>query len=205
MTMPSLEQAQAYLDEAERLNPGPWVAHSRYVAEAARAVATPHPTLDADRAYILGWLHDIGRRFGVTGMRHVLDGYRFLQAEGYDDAARVCLTHSFVIPDVRSVAGSWDCSADDLAFVQQTIASCEMNGYDRLIQLCDAVALPTGCCLMEKRLVDVALRYGLNPYTLRRWQVLFDIQRDFETAIGHSIYAVLPNVIETTFGFGGPN
>jgi len=204
MTIPSLEQAQAYLREAERLNPGPWIAHSRYVAEAARAIAAHHPALDPDRAHILGWLHDIGRRFGVTGMRHVLDGFRFLQAEGFEDAARVCLTHSFAIPHIDSVAGTWDCSAEDVAFVQQTIASWEMNDYDRLIQLCDAVALPTGCCLMEKRLVDVALRYGVNPYTLRRWQALFDIQYDFESAIGQSIYAVLPDVVAATFGSTGP-
>ena len=204
MTIPSFDQTQAYLREGERLNPGPWVSHSLNVAEAARAIADHHPALDPDRAYILGCLHDIGRRFGVTEMRHVLDGYRFLQAEGYTAAARICLTHSFVIPDTDSVAGRWDCSAEDLAFVQRTISALELDDYDRLIQLCDAIALPSGCCLIEKRLVDVVMRYGFNDFTLRRWQCYFDIQRSFEATIGQSIYAVLPGVVELTFEFTGP-
>ncbi len=201
MTIPTLEQTYAYLHEAERLNPGPWVPHSLHAAEAASAIARHHPALDPERAYILGCLHDIGRRFGVTDMRHTLDGYRFLHTKGFRDAARVCLTHSFVIQDVECVEGTWDCTDEELAFIQDLIASLPMNDYDRLIQLCDAIALPSGCCLMEKRLVDVALRYGFKAHTIRRWQALFDIQRGFETAIGQSIYAVLPGVVETTFGF----
>ena len=63
MCIPELGQAQLWLQEAGVLNPGPWVAHSRYVAEAARNIATHlPPPLDADTAYVLGLLHDIGRR-----------------------------------------------------------------------------------------------------------------------------------------------
>ena len=95
MTIPTLTQAQALLAEAETRNPGPWVAHSVNVAHAAQLIAQHHPTLDADRADILGLLHDIGRREGVTGMRHVVDGYTFLHNLGDAHAARIALTHSF--------------------------------------------------------------------------------------------------------------
>ena len=37
---------------------------------------------------------------------------------------------------------------------------------DRLVQLCDALCLPAGFCLMEKRPVDVAVRYGVHPHTV---------------------------------------
>ncbi len=67
MTIPTLTQAQTLLAEAETRNPGPWVAHSINVARAAQLIAERHPDLDPDRAYILGLLHDIGRREGVTG------------------------------------------------------------------------------------------------------------------------------------------
>lgn len=70
-----------------------------------------------------------------------------------------------------------------------------------LIQLCDALALPGGFCLIEKRLVDVALRHGTNPYTIPKWKAFLEIQREFEETIGGSIYALLPGVIENTFGF----
>lgn len=201
MRIPTCATAKALLTEAEKLNPGPWVQHSIYVAEAARAIAVHHPDLDAEAAFILGYLHDIGRRAGVTDMRHVLDGYNFLQAKGFDDAAQICLTHSFVLKHINSVAGKWDCTSGELAFIQDYITTAQFTEYDRLIQLCDALALPSGFCLIEKRLVDVTLRYGFNDYTLARWQAYLAIQQQFEAVIGQPIYHVLPGVIENTFGF----
>ena len=201
MHIPSLEQAEIWVREAENLNPGPWVEHSLFAARAAQLIAQNHPRLDPDTAFILGYLHDIGRRVGVTGMRHVLDGYHFLKEKGFDDAARICITHSFPIKEIDSVAGKWDCTNQELEFIKEYISHIEFDEYDRLIQLCDAIALPSGFCLIEKRLMDVALRYGVNSFSVTRWKVYFEIQQDFERNIGTSIYKVLPGVIENTFGF----
>lgn len=70
-----------------------------------------------------------------------------------------------------------------------------------LTRLCDAIALPTGYCLIEKRLTDVALRHGVNDFSVPRWKAFINIQKDFEGVIGQSIYKVLPGVVENTFGF----
>lgn len=192
-------EAESLLAEAARLNPGPWVQHSRYVAQGAGLIAARLPRLDAEAAYILGLLHDIGRREGVTDMRHVLDGYRFLVSLGYEDAARVCLTHSFPIPFAGAGAGQWDAPPQDVAFVQEFLDQNPPDENDHLIQLCDSLSLPSGFCLMEKRLVDVALRYGFNEYTLPKWKAKLAIRRSFEAEIGESIYQLLPGVIENTF------
>lgn len=199
MQIPSLEEADALLLEAQELNPGPWVAHSRHVAQAAQAIASYHPDLEPQAAYILGCLHDIGRRYGVSGMRHVLDGYRFLQAKGYNDAARICLTHSYPIKTAASGSAKWDATQEEYDFLQAYLDGIEYNLYDRLIQLCDSLALPTGFCLMEKRLVDVVMRYGLIPLTIQKWEAYFQIKADFERQIGRSVYSLLPGVVENTF------
>ena len=39
MRIPDRHQAELWLQEAGVLNPGPWVAHSRHVAEAAHNIA----------------------------------------------------------------------------------------------------------------------------------------------------------------------
>ncbi len=201
MKIPTLADAERLLDEAEARNPGPWVAHSRYVALAAKNIAARHPELDADTAYILGLLHDIGRQEGVTANRHILDGYTFFNDLGYPDAARICLTHSFPLQNVHAASGHWDCSAEELEFVERTLMGLSYTPYDRLIQLCDALALPEGICLLEKCCMDVALRYGVNDLTVAKWQATFAAQKEMEAAIGGSIYRVLPGVVETTFGF----
>jgi hypothetical protein len=201
LTIPTHQQAEDYLTEARELNPGPWVKHSIQVGQTAQKIAAFHPDLDPEKAYILGSLHDIGRREGPSDMRHVLDGYNFLLTEGYSEAARICLTHSYPIADVGAGSGKWDGTAEEESFVADSLANIEFTPYDRLIQLCDAICLPSGPVLMEKRLLDVTLRHGFNDFTTRKWQAFFDIKDEFEKIIGKSIYSLLPKVVENTFGF----
>jgi hypothetical protein len=200
MRLPDRHQAELWLQEAGVLNPGPWIAHSRHVAEAAHNIAAHLSSLDPEAAYILGLLHDIGRRAGVTGMRHVLDGYTFLIAAGYEDAARISLTHSFPNRDIREIFGDWDCTPEELAFIGDYLAQVQYDDYDRLIQLCDSLANASGFCLMEKRMLDVGFRYGINAFSLRKWQATFGIKADFEERMGGSVYSLLPGVVENTFG-----
>lgn len=199
--IPHLQQAESFMKEAERLNPGPWIQHSFYVGSAAKIIATYHPILDPDIAFILGYLHDIGRRVGRTDMRHTLDGYCFLAEKGFEFAARICITHVFPLKNVDSVAGEWDCTQQELDFIKEYISGVEFDEYDKLIQLCDAIASPSGFSLVEKRLMDVALRRGVNEFSVDRWKAFLNIQQDFESAIGQSIYQVLDGVVENTFGF----
>ncbi len=199
MNIPSREQTEAFIKGGRIMSPGPWVQHSFFVAKAAKSIAQHHPKLDPTIAFVLGYLHDIGRRVGITDMRHILDGYYFLKEKGFDDAARICITHSFPIKNVYSAAGKWDCTSQELEFVNGYLSNLEFDEYDRLIQLCDAIALPTGFSLIEKRLMDVALRRGVNEYSVLRWKAYLEIKQDFEKIIGHSVYKILPGVVENTF------
>ena len=199
--IPTRAEAEKLLDEAEAKNPGGWADHARYVALATKNIAEVHPDLDPKTAYILGLLHDIGRQEGVTGHRHILDGYTFLENLGYSDAARIALTHSYPLQDIKAGSGRWDGSAEELAFVEAYLNGVKYDDYDRLLQLCDALAWPSGFVMIEKRLVDVALRLGINDMTVEKWRAFLELQGYFEKAIGRSIYSVLPGVVETTFGF----
>jgi len=93
-------------------------------------------------------------------------------------------------------------SAREKQFVQDYLDRIEYTAYDRLMQLCDALAQPTGPCLIEKRLVDVALRHGFNDCTLAKWRAYFSLEREFSAAVGVSIYTLLPGVVDNTFGYG---
>jgi hypothetical protein len=197
--IPSRERAKALLTESAGFNPGPWVVHSSYVAMGSQLIAERLAWLDPERAYIVGLLHDVGRRFGVTGMRHVLDGYQFMDQLGYPGAARICLTHSYPIKEEPYGASPWDGSEQEWQYVVNYLAGIEYDDYDRLIQLCDGLALPNGFCLLEKRLLDVTLRYGCNEQTIKRWRGFIEIKEYFEHRIGGSIYRLLPGVVANTF------
>ena len=113
----SRRDALCHLDQARALNNGGWISHSLAVGTAAERIAVHIEGLDAERVFVLGALHDIGRRFGEMGMNHVILGYRFLLAEGDAEAAEICLTHSFPVQDITAVNGGWDLSCGDYAFL----------------------------------------------------------------------------------------
>ncbi len=183
------------------MNPGPWAAHSRNVALAARRIAARVEGLDPQAAEILGLLHDIGRRYGVTGMRHILDGYLFLAREGFPEAGRVCLTHSFPVPyrpeegSLVYVSDEWDGTPEELDTLKRLLSKIDTEApdyeYDRLITLCDSISQAEGFCIMEQRLVDVAVRYGSNEKTALRWRGFLQIKQEFEAKMGRSIYEVV--------------
>ena len=203
LLVPTVDQALALLAEAASRNPGPWFQHCEVAASTAQAIATHDSRLDPDIAYVLGLLHDVGRGGSLPGkpdVYHILDGYELLRERGFEDAARICLTHSFPIKLADAFASPWGEMHAERRFVQEYLDSVEYTPYDRLIQLCDALSLATGAVLMEKRLVDVALRHGFNDYTLAKWRAYAAIRDEFDAACGASIYSLIPGVVKHTFG-----
>ena len=69
----NVKTAEKELERAEKLNPGDWVAHSRFVALACRNIAACCPGLSPDEAYCFGLLHDIGRYAGRSSEKHLID------------------------------------------------------------------------------------------------------------------------------------
>lgn len=193
------EIAEQALEKAGQSNPGAWVAHSKYVALACKNIAARCKGLSVEQAYVLGLLHDIGRYAGVSSERHLIDGYRYCMDRGWEKAAQICISHAFMIQDINTSIGVFDVSDEDYQFMQAFIANAEYDDYDKLVQLCDSLALPTGFCLLEKRFVDVTIRYGVHPSTIERWKKILEIKEYFEKKIGCSIYEVLPGVVENSF------
>lgn len=196
--MLTIEQAKLELKIAVENNPGPWEQHSLVSADNARRIAEKVPGMDPEKAYILGLLHDIGRRAGVTGMRHLIDGYDYMLSLDQPEVATICLTHSFAAKNIEYFEGKHDCTPEQKAFIKDFLDHHEYDDYDKLIQLCDAVSLPEGACIMEKRFVDVALRYGVQDYTTKRWRAYLELKKYFDSLCGCDVYTLLPGIVENS-------
>ena len=196
--MLTIAQAQQQLQIAAQMNPGLWEQHSISTAENARRIAEKVPGMDPDKAYVMGLLHDIGRRAGITGMMHLIDGYEYMMSLGEPEIAAVCINHSYPAKNALYFEGKHDCTPEQMAFLQEFIDRREYTDYEKLIQLCDAVSLPTGACIMEKRFVDVALRHGVQDYTTKRWAGYLEHKKYFDTLCGCDIYTLLPGVYENS-------
>jgi len=193
------QNVERALKEASESNPGAWADHSRYVALACRNIALRCRNLSAEQAYLFGLLHDIGLYSGVSSERHLIDGYRYCMERGWGKAAQICISHAFMIQDIDTSIGEFDVSDEDYLFMKNFVVNAVYDDYDRLVQLCDALAMPTGFCLLEKRFVDVTIRYGIHPATIDRWKKILEIKELFEEQIGCSVYTLLPGVVENSF------
>ena len=191
--LPNRKIALSELELAGKMNPGPWTDHSMNVAKAAELIAEACG-LDREKAFVCGLLHDIGRRTGIAAVRHIIDGYDYAMSKGWDEAARVCLTHSFPIKDIDADIGKKDITAEQYNFIKAFIENIEYDDYDKLIILCDSLADANGFCILEKRFVDTTRRYGIFPFTVDRWNKTIEIKEYFEKMIGRSIYTLLPNI-----------
>lgn len=195
--MISSASALASLRQAVQNNPGPWEQHSLSVADNAKRIAQK-AGLNPETAEVMGLLHDIGRGTGISGIRHIFDGYDLMMSLGEPEVARICLTHSFPSKDIHTYIGKIDCTQAQLAFLQDFLNSHPYDDYDRLIQLCDAISLPNGACILEKRLIDVALRHGVTEHSIDKWKAFMQVKKHFDQLCGCSIYSLLPNVLENS-------
>lgn len=127
---PTREEAIALLAEAEPHNPGPWGDHSRTAAHCAEKIAAA-VGLDPDKAFVLGLLHDIGRRYGKRHLGHVSDGYTYMMELGYDEVARVCMSHSFNDQSLASYVGHRDTTPEETALIERELATMVYDDYDR--------------------------------------------------------------------------
>ncbi len=187
--LPTREQAEELLKDAEQCNPGPWGNHSRTAAHCAQKIAQACTDLDPEKAYILGLLHDIGRKFGVRHLGHVSDGYSYMMSLGYEEVAKICLTHSFHDQTLDSYVGNFDTTKEELQLIQDTLKNVVMDEYDRLIQLCDSIAGADGVLDMEERMLDVKKRYGSYPQ--EKWDINLTLKKYFEEKMGKSLYTIV--------------
>ena len=185
---PLREEAERLLKEAESCNPGPWGNHSRTAAHCAESIAAKSG-MNPEKAYVLGLLHDIGRKFGKRHLGHVSDGYSYMMTLGYDDVARICLTHSFNEKDISKYVGNFDTTEEETALIVEGLKAIELDDYDRLIQLCDSIAGAEGVMDQIERMTDVKIRYG--AYDQEKWDTNITLREYFEDLMGEDLYVAV--------------
>lgn len=186
---PTREEAEELLRDGEACNPGQWADHCRVAALCAERIARACGDLDPEKAYVLGLLHDIGRKFGIMHMGHVYEGYQYMMQMGYDEVARICLSHSFSVQRLEDYVGKWDITEEQQEELRRLLEDMVYDEYDLLIQVCDGLAGTEGVMKMEDRMADVKRRYGAYPQD--KWDRKLELKAYFEEKMGRDIYMVV--------------
>ena len=188
------EKAYSLLLEAETLNPGKWIEHSKRVGEAAARISEKLG-LDVDKAMSLGYIHDIGKRFGLKA-HHTIDGYEYLKDLGYKEHASICLTHSYLYNDINCVAGGFpDVTSENGKFRKNFVETHNYTLYDKIINLCDLFCTDEFVTI-EKRLIDIYSRRGVYENTVYHIKKTFELKEEIEEHLGCSLYSLFPEIKE---------
>lgn len=188
--MISVDNAEKILVESARMNPGPWYQHSKNVGLAAHLITKKVKDYDPDIAYSLGLLHDIGRRFGRTHIKHVYDGYKYFEKTDRL-TSEICLTHTFPNRITEEYQGEIDISKKELEELKDRLNKTEYNYYHYLIILCDGYGFVNGFTSLEKRWIDAALRLGINEYTINKWKKMYLIRNQINNDYNINIDEIL--------------
>lgn len=175
-----------------------WERHSRNVAVIAEKVAGA-AGMDADKAYALGLLHDIGKSVSTPdeNMTHHLSGYDILMGEGMPEAARIAITHTFY--EGQEMEHFWDILAQGgvVERTRELLYAEPFDDYDRLIQLADNMATSEGVTTIAERFCDVLTRHVL-PEPGGNIRALYELKEYFDQKCGQNIYQLLREEIEKT-------
>lgn len=180
------------LSELE-LDKNRWVKHSLYVGIAAGRIADAinknsnhyayfkkyieeNGPLDVDYAIALGYIHDIGRK--INHPLHTTEGYQYLCDLGYNEEARITLTHSFIDNDINHSADAVT-GEDRYQFIDHYLHSIDLTPYDNIIQLCDLFCLETGFTTVERRLLDLTKRKKVYENSLVHFHKTMELLRRF--------------------------
>ncbi len=139
-----------------------YIFHTQGIARSAALIAARLPDMDTEKAYVLGLLHDYGKRKNEKAREdfHVRDGYESLMAMGYPEAARICLTHSF--PKTNFDYADYAYPLEWLDWTSEKLADLTYDDYDRLIQFCDMLFEGLNIVTIEERILNISRRYGLE-------------------------------------------
>ncbi len=123
---------------------------------------------------------------------HVYDGWRYMSELGYDEAARICLSHSFNEGKLENYIGKFDITEEETEELRLALAAMKFDEYDKLIQLCDSLAAAEGVVDMKERMEDIRRRYGQYPQS--KWDKNMELKTYFEQKAGKDIYTVVGGI-----------
>ena len=168
--------------------------HNAMVALCAEMIASKLPDIDGQKAYILGLLHDFGKLVyddEFSDKFHGIEGCRFFLEKGWDEPARICLTHSF--PDKNIKYSEYPgYSARELRKCKMLLAKIDYDDYDRLIQLCDMLVVGINFTNVKERINFIRNNYKLPLIALKKkYRQALKLKRYFDEKCGCDIYKLL--------------
>ena len=170
-----------------------YVFHTKGIAESCEIIAKQIAGLNTEKAYVLGLLHDYGKKYPEKelGGFHGRYGYEEMKQMGFPDVARVCLTHSFYSSDFNK-ENYKNYSSKDLDWAKEKLKNIIFDDYDKLVQLCDMFFEGLNKVTFEKRFEGIMKRHNLSFENITNlYYYAEENKKYFDKKCGTDIYKLL--------------
>lgn len=136
--------------------------HCNKVAKNAQKIASLTPDMNPELCFVMGLLHDCGRIKDekAENRHHGWVGYQLMTAKGWNDIARICITHNFYEKEFD--INNYPIINDDVVSCQKFLSQIKYNDYDYLMQLTDVLNDMGRDCTIEYRFSSLAERYPIK-------------------------------------------
>lgn len=199
MKLTSKQALELLENERENKASEHWIEHSICVGNAAATIAKALK-LDEDYAKALGYIHDIGRKFGCGKgdgvFSHAIKGYEYIKSLGYDEKySGICIKHSFLNNDIDCISNDrdeTDKNNPNYEFVKEYIKD-EYTIYEKIINLCDLMCT-TRVLTVDKRMIDLLVRHGIYAKTYYHIKETLKLKEYFDNLLGHNLYDLFPEI-----------
>ena len=161
------------INDEVKINTSSWIKHSLNVGLAAKNISNLTNETNNNLAYILGILHDYGRKY-KTDMKHTIVGFESLVNIGLENLAKICLTHSHIngkrCANNEPAVEGWSYangkslwqSENTLDDLTKFLINTKYNKYDHIICIADLMATENKIIPVHLRLEDIAKRRKID-------------------------------------------
>lgn len=198
MKLTSDEALNILNKERGKLESDMWIEHQICVGNTAGKIAKSLG-LDEDKEKALGYIHDIGKRYGIKekgALVHGFKGYEYLKELGYDEEyAGICILHSYLNNDINCLADITDKNGFQYEFQKNYVENHKYTDEEKIINLCDLMCT-NKVLTMEKRLIDLLERHGVFETTQYHIKEALKLKQYFDNKLGYNLYNLFPEIKE---------
>lgn len=165
--------------------------HYQNVAYVASKIAE-QTEMDIEKAYVLGLLHDYGEYIEdtISGTFHGTAGYDEMLKFGFDEVAKVCLSHSF-FDSSFSPEDFPAYEAKEIERASAILKEKEFDEYDKLIHLADLMSPCGEIDTIENRILKLSEKYHIpSEKTQQMFKQGLELKNLFDNKCKKDIYTL---------------
>jgi putative nucleotidyltransferase with HDIG domain len=172
------------------------IKHSAMVARAAYIISSKTKGfIDPDIAHMCGMFHDVGKLYIQESekYRHPLVGYQMMLENGEKTIAEVCISHPFVIPDLREYVELY-CNGDieTSKSILEILETISITPLIKLIQFCDKISGIDKYMSIEDKFEWYRNNYNTTSNLVdKNFNVYMEIKKEIDEYINDDVYKVL--------------